>query len=687
MQEKLQQLRIDKEQTEELLKAREETLKMKKEELEARGKEQEKLQTELKKLLKMKEFKPTMNREKELEKKDKKKKGCPQITWLKDQWRKSKKEKDQQPMSPFLAFPTEAMRLLEEEQYLQLKKKAKDPLKPKQPMSAFLMFKNEQRAALLAESKGVWEIAEITGEEWNNMTKKQKKPYEKIAKQNKKNYLEEMEAYKQRKEEESANLKKEEESTRMIVPATGIPDGWMGLDIGPDSIKTFNDALDTTKTVIWNGPMGVFEFEKFAAGTEAQCNTHSKVELGRTSALWPTLAPKTTPKWVEQHVGPPGWTTVLEQTNLEKANSLKIFLGSTRDKQLCSSPSAIAKKLAELSGKGVTIVIGGGDSVAAVEKVGVADVMSHISTGGGASLELLEGKELPGVLALDEATLKAPLMQRKEGLNVRPKTRPPTMEVQDADISSQAVKRRLPHEVKQKLAKVARLAQANHGKIWMELVNCLMSIVGRMIEQGILDLLALDSISENHFSYVFCFWLLGGGHADANLFPNVDSSWKNVAVVILVGIGRSVTNMYAYPWWKDKVINSTKKRKAGLCPMTPEEAALTLRALDTDRNIQIYIAVGDIYGGKTRLASLAVAFPNLVKKETLLKPSELLPFQNHSSQMAALDYIVSVESDIFVPTYGGNMALVLQACIDLKLGSSLLDFECHFNEALEKKMR
>ncbi|KAL0306103.1 UNVERIFIED_CONTAM: Phosphoglycerate kinase, chloroplastic [Sesamum radiatum] len=66
--------------------------------------------------------------------------------------------------------------------------------------------------------------------------------------------------------------------------------------------------------------------------------------------------------------------------------------------------SAIANKLAELSGKGVTTIIGGGDSVAAVEKVGVASVMSHISTGGGASLELLEGKELPGVLALDEAT-------------------------------------------------------------------------------------------------------------------------------------------------------------------------------------------------------------------------------------------------------------------------------------------
>ncbi|KAI3675646.1 hypothetical protein L1987_85238 [Smallanthus sonchifolius] len=117
-----------------------------------------------------------------------------------------------------------------------------------------------------------------------------------------------------------------------VVPANEIPDGWMGLDIGPDSIKSFSETLDTTKTVIWNGPMGVFEFEKFAAGTEA-----------------------------------------------------------------------IAKKLAELSGKGVTTIIGGGDSVAAVEKVGLADKMSHISTGGGASLELLEGKTLPGVLALNDA--------------------------------------------------------------------------------------------------------------------------------------------------------------------------------------------------------------------------------------------------------------------------------------------
>ena len=57
-----------------------------------------------------------------------------------------------------------------------------------------------------------------------------------------------------------------------IVPASAIPDGWMGLDIGPDSVKTFNDALDTTQTIIWNGPMGVFEFDKFAVGTEVRKN-------------------------------------------------------------------------------------------------------------------------------------------------------------------------------------------------------------------------------------------------------------------------------------------------------------------------------------------------------------------------------------------------------------------------------
>ncbi len=122
------------------------------------------------------------------------------------------------------------------------------------------------------------------------------------------------------------------DANAQTVSVEAIPDGWMGLDIGPDSIKVFQDALADCKTVIWNGPMGVFEFDKFAKGTEA-----------------------------------------------------------------------IAYTLADLTKQDVITIIGGGDSVAAVEKVGVAEQMSHISTGGGASLELLEGKELPGIAALDEA--------------------------------------------------------------------------------------------------------------------------------------------------------------------------------------------------------------------------------------------------------------------------------------------
>ncbi len=122
------------------------------------------------------------------------------------------------------------------------------------------------------------------------------------------------------------------DANSQTVSIENIPDGWMGLDIGPDSIKVFQEALADCKTVIWNGPMGVFEFDKFATGTEA-----------------------------------------------------------------------IAHTLADISKKGAITIIGGGDSVAAVEKVGLADQMSHISTGGGASLELLEGKELPGIVALDDA--------------------------------------------------------------------------------------------------------------------------------------------------------------------------------------------------------------------------------------------------------------------------------------------
>lgn len=70
-----------------------------------------------------------------------------------------------------------------------------------------------------------------------------------------------------------------------IVSADAIPDGWMGLDVGPDSIKTFSEALDTTKTVIWNGPMGVFEFPKFAAGTDVCIISHS-IHLSILSAVF-----------------------------------------------------------------------------------------------------------------------------------------------------------------------------------------------------------------------------------------------------------------------------------------------------------------------------------------------------------------------------------------------------------------
>ena len=117
-----------------------------------------------------------------------------------------------------------------------------------------------------------------------------------------------------------------------VVPATEIPDGWMGLDNGPDSTEEQKAALSDCKTIIMNGPLGVFEFEKFAAGTMGIVN---------------------------------------------------ILADLTKE-------------------KGVTTIIGGGDSVAATEQSGRAGDMSHISTGGGASLELLEGKVLPGVAALND---------------------------------------------------------------------------------------------------------------------------------------------------------------------------------------------------------------------------------------------------------------------------------------------
>jgi phosphoglycerate kinase len=112
-----------------------------------------------------------------------------------------------------------------------------------------------------------------------------------------------------------------------VVTVAGVPPRWRILDIGPRTLELFQERLTGARTVVWNGPMGVFEFPKFAQGTEA-----------------------------------------------------------------------VARMLAALPG--ATTIIGGGDSAAAVQRTGLADKMSHISTGGGASLEFLEGKTLPGVAAL-----------------------------------------------------------------------------------------------------------------------------------------------------------------------------------------------------------------------------------------------------------------------------------------------
>jgi phosphoglycerate kinase len=115
------------------------------------------------------------------------------------------------------------------------------------------------------------------------------------------------------------------------VDAAKIPAGWKGVDIGPKSVARFRDVLKSAKTVVWNGPMGVFEIPQTARGT-----------------------------------------------------------------------FAIAGIMAEITAAGATTVIGGGDSAAAIEKAGMADKVSHVSTGGGASLEFIEGKVLPGVAALTD---------------------------------------------------------------------------------------------------------------------------------------------------------------------------------------------------------------------------------------------------------------------------------------------
>ncbi|KAK8483412.1 hypothetical protein V6N11_021231 [Hibiscus sabdariffa] len=112
---------------------------------------------------------------------------------------------------------------------------------------------------------------------------------------------------------------------------------------------------------------------------------------------------------------------------------------------------------------------------------------------------------------------------------------------------------------------------------------------------------------------------------------------------------------YSHDEWKCKPIDSKKKRRRGLCPLTPEDTALVLQALGIDNTTTVYIAAGEMYNKENRMAHLAAAYPNLVTKQTMLKPEELEPFIEHAHQMAALDYIVAIESDVYVPTFFGNM--------------------------------
>ncbi|MCL4510325.1 MAG: phosphoglycerate kinase [Bacteroidetes bacterium] len=122
----------------------------------------------------------------------------------------------------------------------------------------------------------------------------------------------------------------ENTAAKKVVSVDAIPQGWVGMDIGPESIDLFRDEILKSKTVVWNGPMGVFEMTNFEAGTKA-----------------------------------------------------------------------VAEALVDATKRGASTIVGGGDSAAAIAKFGLESKVSHVSTGGGASLEFLEGKTLPGVAALD----------------------------------------------------------------------------------------------------------------------------------------------------------------------------------------------------------------------------------------------------------------------------------------------
>ncbi|KAM7256489.1 hypothetical protein ACFE04_012230 [Oxalis oulophora] len=112
--------------------------------------------------------------------------------------------------------------------------------------------------------------------------------------------------------------------------------------------------------------------------------------------------------------------------------------------------------------------------------------------------------------------------------------------------------------------------------------------------------------------------------------------------------------------WKVKDIDPMEQRSKGYCPLTPKEVGIFLTALGFPSNTPIYIAAGEIYGGDARMADLLSRYPMIMSKEKLATAKELEPFVNHASQMAALDYLVSVESDVFVPSYSGNMARAVE---------------------------
>ncbi|KAJ8561406.1 hypothetical protein K7X08_027596 [Anisodus acutangulus] len=114
------------------------------------------------------------------------------------------------------------------------------------------------------------------------------------------------------------------------------------------------------------------------------------------------------------------------------------------------------------------------------------------------------------------------------------------------------------------------------------------------------------------------------------------------------------------PWWKVKDIDSVQQRAKGYCPLTPKEVGLFLSALGFTLNTPIYIAAGEIYGGDAHMSDLQSRYPLLLNKEKLASDEELEPFKKHASRLAAIDYIVSVESDIFIPSYSGNMARAVE---------------------------